>query len=62
MKVHVKKIDHLFHDAVTLICTVDTISLSENSREVVVHITGYVAKNWKQKCENVVVPFWLKSL
>ena len=62
MKVHVKKLEHLFHDAVTLTCTVDTIYLSENSSEVVAHITGYVAKNWKQKCENAVVPFWLKSL
>lgn len=45
MKVHVKKLEHLFHDAVTLTCTVDTIYLSENSSEVVAHITGYVAKN-----------------
>ena len=45
----VEKLQHLLHDIDTLNWTADTISLSENSGEVAVHIAGYVVKNWKKE-------------
>ena len=42
-------LEHLFHDVGILNCTVDTISLSKNGRQVTVHIAGYVAKKLKRK-------------
>ena len=36
----VEKLEHLLH-VFTLSCTIDTISLSENSTEVVVHIARH---------------------
>ena len=44
-----EKLEHLFHDVDNLSCTADTISLSENHREVAVHIAGYVAKRLKKR-------------
>ena len=45
----VEKLEHLLHDIDTLSCIVDTISLSENSREVAVHNAGYVANKLNKK-------------
>ena len=41
----VEKLQHLLHDIDSLNWTADTISFSENSGEVAVHIAGYVVKN-----------------
>ena len=55
----VQKLEHLLHDVDTLTYTTDTISRSENSREVAVHMAGYVSKNLKKRmgkcCNNFLI-------
>ena len=44
-----EKLGDLLHDNDILSCTAETFSLSENSREMVVHIGGHMAKKLKNR-------------
>ena len=57
----VEKHEHLLYDVDILSCTADTISLSENSREVAVHIAGYVAKKLKKRMGKCCINFLIKE-
>ena len=43
------KFKHILHDVDTLNCTAERAYLSKSSREVAVHIAGYLAKIVKKK-------------